>query len=228
MQGFQSRAKVFGFTLLSMTLLVAFVLATPAQAGTRTTAATALKISGTPATTDVAGTAYSFTPTASGGRTTRSFSIRNKPVWAAFSISNGQLAGTPSTAQVGTYANVTITVTDGRTSASLSPFGIAVTAPAVAPAPTPTPVPATGTATLSWTPPTQNTDGSTLADLAGYSVYYGTSTTSLTNKIVVANAGATSFTVSNLVSGTYYFGITAYNTSGIESVLSGIGSKTIN
>ena len=31
-----------------------------------------------------------------------------------------------------------------------------------------------GSMSLSWTPPTQNTDGSALTDLAGYKLYYGT------------------------------------------------------
>lgn len=237
MNGHSTHKNGLGVTTFLAALAFSFVAIQPATAATRYYSS--VKISGSPATTDVAGTPYSFAPTTSGGRSTRSYSIQNKPAWASFSISNGQLAGTPSTAQVGTYSNVTITVTDGRTTASLSPFSIAVTAPVVAPAPAPTPTPTptptpapapvtTGTATLSWMPPSQNTDGSTLADLAGYSVYYGTSATNLTTKIVVANAGATSFTVSNLASGTYYFGVTAYNTSGIESALSGIGSKTIN
>jgi hypothetical protein len=32
-----------------------------------------------------------------------------------------------------------------------------------------------GRATLSWTAPTENTDGTTLANLAGYRIRYGTS-----------------------------------------------------
>ena len=34
---------------------------------------------------------------------------------------------------------------------------------------------AVGSATLSWTPPTQNMDGTPLTNLAGYRVYWGTS-----------------------------------------------------
>ena len=64
-------------------------------------------------------------------------------------------------------------------------------------------------------------------DLTGYNVYYGTSPTSLTNKIVVANAGTTTYTVGSLPSGTYYFAVSAYNVNGIESTPSNVGSKTI-
>ena len=38
----------------------------------------------------------------------------------------------------------------------------------------------TGSAVVDLTPPTQNTDGSALTDLAGMRVYYGTSASSLT------------------------------------------------
>jgi hypothetical protein len=188
----------------------------------------AISISGTPSTTDVAGTTYSFKPSTTGGRTgTTSFSITNKPAWASFSISNGTLSGTPSANQTGTYANVTIQVTDGTTSATLTPFSISVTAPLASTATTSTTT-TTGSASLNWTAPSQNTDGSPLTDLAGYTVYYGSSPTSMTNKVVVASATTTSYTVGSLPKGTYYFGLTALTSTGIESALSNIGSKTIN
>jgi len=92
-------------------------------------------ISGTPTTTVEAGSAYSFTPTASdadvgiGGELT--FSIVNKPTWASFDTSTGRLSGTPARGDVGTYANITIRVSDdgGLTHTSLTPaFSITVTA----------------------------------------------------------------------------------------------------
>ena len=222
MDGFKVGGKLLGITFLMASALVGLAAPESAAAAPRNkqTFVAPLKISGTPATTDVAGTLYSFTPSASGGGSTKSFAISNKPTWASFSIATGTISGTPTTTQVGTYANVTITVTDGVTAASLAPFSITVTAPA--------PAPVVGSATLTWTAPSQNTDGSTLADLAGYNVYYGTSPTSLTNKIAIANPGATNYTVGNLGSGTYYFAVSAYNVSGIESTPSNIGSKTIN
>ncbi|MEY4762398.1 MAG: hypothetical protein RLZZ200_2254 [Pseudomonadota bacterium] len=221
MDGFKvGGKKILGVTLLIASSLVSFIAPQTAEAGRRRTTTTTvapLTISGTPATTDVAGTQYSFTPSTSGGGSTKSFAISNKPAWASFSISTGAMSGTPTTSQVGTYANVTISVTDGRTTATLAPFSIAVTAPP----------PVLGSATLTWSAPSQNTDGSTLVDLTGYNVYYGTSPTSLTNKIVVANAGTTTYTVGSLPSGTYYFAVSAYNVNGIESTPSNVGSKTI-
>lgn len=232
MNGFKVGSKFLGTGILVLTALVGTI----AQAGTttsnKTKTYTAISISGTPATTDVAGTTYSFKPTINGGNTsTKTFSITNKPVWASFSISSGTLSGTPNTKQLGTYSNVTIKVTDGTTSATLAPFSIAVTAPVTSTTTTTTATTTTtttGSASLNWTAPSQNTDGSPLTDLAGYTVYYGTSPTSMTSKIVVAGATATSYTVGSLPKGTYYFGLTAYTSTGIESALSGIGSKTIN
>jgi hypothetical protein len=230
MNGNKNGGKFFGVGILVATAL--FGLANPATtqaaSGGQKTTTSPLTISGTPATTDVAGTTYSFKPGTSGGGKTKSFSITNKPVWATFSISTGALSGTPSANQAGTYGNVSIKVTDGTTTATLSPFSIAVTAPLTTTATaTTTTTTKTGSAALAWTAPSQNTDGSALTDLAGYTVYYGTSPTSMTNKIVVASASASSYTVGNLGTGTYYFGLTAYTSTGVESALSSIGSKTI-
>src|SRR5690606_23966575 len=72
-------------------------------------------ISGSPATSVQATRAYSFTPSASDADNDRlTYSIVNRPTWASFSTSTGRLSGTPSSSQVGTYANIIITVSDGR------------------------------------------------------------------------------------------------------------------
>ena len=87
--------------------------------------------------------------------------------------------------------------------------------------------PTTGSATLTWSPPTENTDGSPLTDLAGYYVHYGTSEASLTETIELADAGATTYVVSDLSPGTYYFAVSAYNSLGLEGVWSYVASKTL-
>jgi fibronectin type 3 domain-containing protein len=81
-----------------------------------------------------------------------------------------------------------------------------------------------GQAVLSW-------DLNAEEDLAGYNVYYGTSSSNYTN---VANVGLTGtpsapeHTINNLFEGnTYYFAVSAYDTSGNESVYSNEVSKTI-
>jgi hypothetical protein len=86
---------------------------------------------------------------------------------------------------------------------------------------------ALGSATLSWNAPTQNTDGTPLTDLAGYTIYYGSSPNALMQNIQVANAGATSYVVSNLSSGTYFFTVAANASDGTQSAQSSVGSKTI-
>lgn len=50
------------------------------------------------------------------------------------------------------------------------------------------------TVSLSWNPPTANTDGSQLTDLAGYKVYYGTISGYYTQQIDVSN-GTTTYTL---------------------------------
>ena len=85
-----------------------------------------------------------------------------------------------------------------------------------------------GTATLTWTAPTTNVDGTPLTDLAGYKVYFGT-----TSKIYssTVNAGLNvgsppSYVVNNLSTGIYYFAVTAYDTTGLESAYSNESSKS--
>jgi hypothetical protein len=91
-----------------------------------------LTISGTPATTAIAGTAYSFTPSASGPNgNTLTFSVTNKPLWASFSISSGELSGTPTSA--GTYSGIVISGSDGASSAALPAFGITAAAAPTSP-----------------------------------------------------------------------------------------------
>jgi hypothetical protein len=74
-----------------------------------------------------------------------------------------------------------------------------------------------GSALISWMPPTQNTDGSSLTDLAGYKIYYGTSSSNYTKIETISNPGLSSFLVENLGATDWFFSMTAYNSSGIES-----------
>jgi hypothetical protein len=82
---------------------------------------------------------------------------------------------------------------------------------------TPDPVVPVRQAVLSWTPRLQNNDGSPLTDLAGYRIHYGASPDAMTQTIQVANPGISSYTVSNLAPGTYYFAIRAYAADGDQS-----------
>ena len=75
----------------------------------------------------------------------------------------------------------------------------------------------TGSVTLSWQAPTTNADGSTLTDLAGYRVYYGETPGNYTDVVTVGNY--TSASIGSLPVGkTLYFAVTAFDTSGNESL----------
>jgi hypothetical protein len=76
-------------------------------------------------------------------------------------------------------------------------------------------------------PPTQNTDGSPLTNLAGYRVYWGPAVGNYTSSVTLNTAGLTSYVVSNLAPGTYYFAVSALNSGGLESALSNSALKTI-
>lgn len=55
------------------------------------------------------------------------YSIQNKPGWASFSTATGQLQGTPTPGDVGTYGNVVISASDAAGTASLPGFSVTVT-----------------------------------------------------------------------------------------------------
>jgi hypothetical protein len=56
---------------------------------------------------------------------------------------------------------------------------------------------------------------------------YGTNASSLSKTITVSNPGVSNYVVENLSSGTWYFALKAYTTSGNESAASSVASKRI-
>jgi hypothetical protein len=84
-----------------------------------------------------------------------------------------------------------------------------------------------GTATLSWQAPTTNTDGAALTDLSGYRIYYGTDAGDLTASVQLTGVGLQTYVIDGLGTGTWYFAIKAVTSTGVESALSDIVSKTI-
>jgi hypothetical protein len=86
----------------------------------------------------------------------------------------------------------------------------------------------TGSATVSWNPPTTNTDGTPLTNLASYRVVYGTSSSSLTRSQTVSDPTARSATVASLSPATWYFGVKVVNSSGVESATSNVASKAVS
>jgi hypothetical protein len=80
---------------------------------------------------------------------------------------------------------------------------------------------------VTWSAPTTNTNGSALTDLAGYTIYYGTTPGNLNLSVKVPNAGATDYVVQGLTDGTWYFAVTAYTSAGLQSTYSIVVSRTI-
>ena len=77
----------------------------------------------------------------------------------------------------------------------------------------------TAQVTLAWDPSPDST-------VVGYRLYHGGTTTLYTNMVDIGKA--TGATISNLVQGaTYYFAVTAYDASGLESAFSGEVSYTV-
>jgi hypothetical protein len=174
-------------------------------------------ISGSPTSSVVAGQAYSFQPAATdpnGDQLT--FTVSNLPGWATFNTSTGSISGTPAASQIGAYSNITISVSDGTANASLAAFSITVSDVG------------SGSATLSWTPPTSNSDGTTLTNLAGYRVRYGRTESNLDQSVSLDNPSINRYVVENLSTGTWYFAVVAVNAAGVTSQLSNTSNKTIS
>ncbi len=180
---------------------------------------TAPTISGSAQASVTAGQAYQFKPTAADAdHDTVTFTIANKPAWAAFNVTTGALTGTPAAADVGTYSGIEIAATDGKAVTALPAFAIAVAAASAT----------TKSVSVAWTPPTQNADGSTLTDLSGYKIHYGMTSKNYTQSVAVTNAGLTRYQLDSMPSGMIYIAMTAVNAAGAESDFSPEVTVTVN
>lgn len=82
-----------------------------------------------------------------------------------------------------------------------------------------------GAAILTWTLPTRNTDGTSLTNLAGIRVHYGT--TSALSQTVQLSGPLTKHVIYGLPANTHHFAVRAYTSAGTESELSNIVSKQV-
>jgi hypothetical protein len=157
-------------------------------------------ISGTPATKAVEDAVYSFTPTVSDVDTgdTQSFSITNKPSWAAFNTTTGALTGTPVQADIGTTSGIVISVADTATASdSLAAFSLTVSNTNDAPVITGTPATTVAEdAAYSFTPTVSDVD---TGDTQSFSITnkpswatFSTSTGGLTGIPTNVDVGTTS------------------------------------
>jgi hypothetical protein len=175
-----------------------------------------LQISGAPLTVWLEGRNYSFTPDARDtAAKTLVFSATDLPAWATLDANTGRMSGTPSAGDVGVYANITISASNGVSTVSMAPFSISV----VATAP--------GTATLSWTPPTNRIDGTLLTNLTGYKIYWGVTPGEYPNEATLSNPGLASYVIDQLTPAKWYFAMTAIDSFGNESEHSNEASKTV-
>ena len=87
--------------------------------------------------------------------------------------------------------------------------------------------PTSDNVTLSWSAPTENTNGSALTNLTGYIIYYGTSASAMTQTIDINTVGMLTYVVDNLSAGSWYFQIVAVNAAGVQSSPSATVSASI-
>jgi len=196
--------------------LPAFTITVATQANAAAAPANAAPmISGVPVPMATVGQLWSFIPTTwDPNGDTLTFSVTGKPAWASFDSRTGMLSGIPPAE--GTTDDIVIRVSDGKATVAMPAFSITAS------------VQAQGSVTLSWAAPTTNTDGSPLANLAGYKILYGTSPGSYTQTLTIPSAVITSAVIENLPPGhTYYFAVKSYTNASVESQVSAAVSKSL-
>jgi hypothetical protein len=173
------------------------------------TAASLTSIAVTPVNSSIAsGTVQQFTATGTYSDDTTQ-DLTTTVTWSssntgAATISNA--AGSNGLATAVIAGSTTITAVSGSVSGTAT-----LTVPGTA---------GTVAVTLAWDAPTTYTDGTaaTPTAVAGYRIYYGTSSGIYTKSVDVASAGTTPVAYTLILShGTYYFAVTAICTDGPES-----------
>jgi hypothetical protein len=82
-------------------------------------------------------------------------------------------------------------------------------------------------AALTWTAPTQNTDGSPYDNPGGYRVLWGNACDNLPGTVYLNDPAVRSWTSGDLTAGTWWFGVKTVNALGLESALSECKSKVM-
>ena len=67
-----------------------------------------------------------------------------------------------------------------------------------------------------------------MTTLSGYRLVYGQSASSMNQSVQITNPGLTTYTVPNLVAGTWYFALYAESSNGTESNASNTANKMVN
>lgn len=156
-------------------------------------------ISGSAASSIVEGEFYLFTPAASDADgDTLTFSVQNLPAWAQFDTKTGSILGVPMTADTGSFQDIIISVSDGQSTSSLSAFSIDVTGLQVSAEANPV-----------------------LAEIAGYTVYVGTTPDNLPDSIQLDVGSGVYVQADNTLTAenSYYLYIMPRDVSGNQVVL---------
>ncbi len=173
-------------------------------------------ITGSPLSAVSVGATYSFQALASDPNgDPLIFSILNIPGWASFDTDSGVLSGTPVNSDVGTYLDISISVSDGQEMAALPVFSITVGTG--------------GVQTLTWTAASTKTDNSVLplSEISGYWLYIGNSPNELYPFARIDDGSVTQYTLSGLPDGVYYAAVTSFDAKYNESDYSNIVTITI-
>ena len=151
------------------------------------------------------------------GGGTLTWSASDTAAWLTLSQASGTgnaavtLTVATGTLTAGTYnASITISGTGATNTPQTVPVVLTITAPT------------TSSATLTW-----NANSET--DLAGYKVYRATASGAYGAPLATIPAGTVTYQASGLISGTtYFFTVTAYDSSGNESARANEVSKVAN
>jgi hypothetical protein len=77
----------------------------------------------------------------------------------------------------------------------------------------------TGSVTLRWTAPTENEDGTSLQNLAGYRIYWRESGEPVEHVVVITDPTATSYEIDRLANGRWHAGVAVFTEDDLESDL---------
>jgi hypothetical protein len=81
---------------------------------------------------------------------------------------------------------------------------------------------------LTWQVPTTRANGQALtaSELSGYEIYYTTDNPNVSGTFTVSGGTTTTYDANNLAAGTYYFAMSAVDSTGAKSALSTVVTVT--
>jgi len=155
------------------------------------------------------------------------FTAVNLPAWASLDPASGHISGTPGPNDEGLYESISITVADATHQVATAPFSITVNSAPDAQDPQVAEESGNGVASLQWEIPPSKVSGEPLDDLVGYRILYGRSSSDLDHSVMIQDPATTSYQVSGLTSGLWYFSVVAVNANGLEGPPTTLATKSI-